>query len=185
MVKGASYSEVDAMRDVDGALGKLEADAQQRVMDWAASKYHQQEKTEAKANSGGRPDGEQKTPPPTGDIKAFMAQKRPDGYPERIACLVYYLEKSEGRADVGTNDITKANSDARLSKLTNPAVFVKYATHNYGYLTSLGKRKFAISLRGEAVVDALPDRAQVEEAHNKFPFGTKANKRGKKTRPKK
>jgi hypothetical protein len=79
--------------------------------------------------------------------------------------------------EVGTKDITKANSDARLSKLTNPAVFVKHATHTYGYLTPLGKRKFAISARGEAVVEALPDRTKVEEELAANPFGKKARRK--------
>jgi hypothetical protein len=66
-----------------------------------------------------------------------------------------------------------------MSKLTNPAVFVKHATHTYGYLTALGKRKFAISARGEAVVEALPDRAKVDEAHTKFRFGKKMRRKAK------
>jgi hypothetical protein len=39
---------------------------------------------------------------------------------------------------------------------------------------------FALSMRGEAVVDALPDRARVDEAHNKFRFGKRGGKTPKK-----
>jgi hypothetical protein len=34
MAKSVGYSEVDAMKDIDGALGKLDAEAQQRVLEW-------------------------------------------------------------------------------------------------------------------------------------------------------
>lgn len=178
MAKSVGYSEVDAMRDLEGALGQLDAEAKQRVLDWAFSKHG--------AKFGGQSDLGGKPAHPTSpqsdratDIKAFVAQKRPDSFYERVACLVYFLEKFKDHAEVGTKDITKANSDARLSKLTNPAVFVKHATHTYGYLTALGKRKFAISARGEAVVEALPDRAKVEEAHERFRFGKKARKKNR------
>jgi hypothetical protein len=178
MAKPEAYSEVDAMREVDAALGKLDSDAQQRVLNWASSKHRI--KVGTGADGGGTPpqltvDVAQEPR----DIKSFLGQKRPESFYERVACLVYYLEKFGGKPEVGTKDITKANSDARLSKLTNPAVFVKHATHTYGYLTSLGKRKFAVSARGEAVVEALPDRVKVEEAHEKFSFRKKGTKKAK------
>jgi hypothetical protein len=178
MAKSAGYSEVDAMREIDAALGQLDAEAQQRVLDWASSKYGPKL---GRQFDGGGNSPHSTSPQPHGntDIKAFLGQKRPDSFYERVACLVYFLEKFAGQAEVSTKDITKGNSDARLSKLTNPAVFVKHATHTYGYLTPLGKRKFAISARGEAVVEALPDRAKVEEALEKFRFGKKARKKNK------
>ncbi len=179
MATKPKYSEVDAMSDVDAALSKIEPHAQQRVLDWAASKFQL-----LPSERGGRetsfalPQREQQQPK---DIKSFVTQKRPDGFYERIACLVYHLEKFQGKNEVGRQDIIQANSDARLSKMSNPTVFVQHATHTYGYLTSLGKRKLALSARGEAIVEALPDRAAVEQAMVDNPFGKKSRKkRGKK-----
>jgi len=187
MAKAVNYSEVDAMRDVDGALAKLEPGAQQRVIDWASSKYKLSanrttlDQGAATSQSHLSSSG-QGTPR---DIKTFLAQKRPGSFYERVACLVYYLEKFDGKTEVNTKDIDKANSDARLSKLTNPTVFVKNATHTYGYLTSIGKRQLALSTRGEAIVEALPDRAKVDEAHGTFPFGKKAGRKAKRGAQKK
>jgi hypothetical protein len=178
MAKAEAYSEVDAMREVDVALSKLDSDAQQRVLNWASSKHRI--KVAATSDGGGI-----SSQPPADiaqhskDIKSFLAQKRPENFYERVGCLVYYLEKFEDKPEVGTKDITKANSDARLSKLTNPTAFVKHATHTYGYLTSLGKRKFAISARGEAVVEALPDRSKVADAQEKFRFGKTGKRKSK------
>jgi hypothetical protein len=176
MSKASTYSEVDAMRDVDAALSQLQPDAQQRVIQWVTSK-HRIDALDAPRPATARPSVDDRHPE---DIKSFIGQKRPDGYYERVACLVYYLEKFGDQKEVGTKDITKANSDARQPKMTNPAVFVKHATHTYGYLISLGKRKFAISAKGEAVVEALPDRAGVEDALKKFPSGKKGRKRTRK-----
>jgi hypothetical protein len=121
--------------------------------------------------------GTQATPK---SAKEFVTAKKPDSFYERVACLGYYLEKFENLSEFQTSDITRVNTDARLSKMTNPALFVKHAVHTYGYLTSLGGRKFALSGRGEAVVEALPDRAKVEQAHADHSFGKRAKKGRKK-----
>ena len=178
-VTKTNYSEVNAMADVDTALGKIDAAAQQRVLNWAASKYQLAQPADGAAQNTLQRSKVQAEEPK--DIKSFVAQKRPDGFYERIACLVYHLEKSQGETEISTKKIVQANSDARLSKMTNPSVFIKHTIHTYGYLTSLGKRKFALSARGEAVVDALPERARVDETLVANPFRKKAKKkRGKK-----
>lgn len=178
MGTGSKYSEVDAMGEVDAALAKIAPEAQQRVIDWAVAKY--QLKQGGPPISAGTPQLAHHDPQPGKDIKTFLAQKRPDGFYERIACLVYHLEKFQGKTEVGRQDIIQANSDARLSKMSNPSVFVKHATHTYGYLTSLGKRKFALSARGEAVVEGLPDRAGVDQALADHPHKKSKKKRSKK-----
>lgn len=175
------FSEVDAMRSVDDALGKVEPDARQRVLDWASSKYQLKAESKSEQGRGTGAGGQSATAATVAqkDIKTFVAQKKPASFYERVACLAYYLEKVEARSEIKTGDITKANADARLSKMTNPALFVKHATHTYGYLTSLGKRQFALSSRGEAVVDALPDRAKVEAAHTEYPMSRKGKKKAR------
>ncbi len=176
MANSESYTEVDAMRDIDAALGKLDPSARERVMDWASSKHG--------LRSRATVDGKEADPEIVGadgprpkDLKSFLATKAPQSFYERVACLVYYLEKFDGRSEVSTQDITKANSDARQSKLTNPATFVKHATHTHGYLISIKKGIFAISPKGEAVVEAMPDRAKADEAHKKFKVVRKVKKR--------
>jgi hypothetical protein len=181
MTKSAGYSEVDAMRDVDEALNKLDAEAQHRVLGWAASKYSISQKSSLTTvlSAPGL-----SAPPmqPARNIKEFLTQKRPDNSYERVACLVYHLEKFGGKNEVDTKEIVQANADARLQKMSNPAVFIKHATHTYGYLSSLGGRKFAISARGEAVVEALPDRLKVDEVHSNLPFGRKSKKRSRRNK---
>jgi hypothetical protein len=178
MTKASTYSEVDAMRDADGALSNLasDPDAQRRVVQWLVAKYaanspipglYQAELATVQVSE--RPQ----------DIKSFISQKRPLNNYERVACLAYYLERFKEMQDVGTKDIVEANMEARLPKMSNPTVFIKHATHTYGYLNSIGNRKLALSSRGEALVEALPERAKVDEALVNFTFAKKG-KSGKK-----
>lgn len=173
MTKVSNYLEVDAMRDADRALSNLatDPDAQRRVVQWLAAKYaattsplgELRQFDSATSQVSERPQ----------DIKSFMNQKRPLNNYERVACLAYYLEKFKDMPDVGTKEIVEANTEARLPKMSNPAVFIKHATHTYGYLNSLRKGRLAVSSRGEAVVEALPERANVDNALVNFPFGKK------------
>jgi hypothetical protein len=184
MTKGNTYSEVDAMRDADGALNKLasDTDAQRRIIQWLASKYGSNvSMTESHQLDAALP---QASIERAQDIKSFMIQKRPLNNYERVACLAYYLEKFKEMPDVGAKDIVEANTEARLQKMSNPTVFVKHATHTYGYLNSIGQRRLALSSKGEAVVEALPDRAKVEEALTNFTLGKKgrSGKKGRRTR---
>lgn len=178
MTKKANLSEVDVMREVDLAFGGLQPDAQQRVLDWVISKYELRSK--AQPSTPGPPEQQHASAAARKDIKNFMSEKQPENSYQRVACLVYYLEKFGGFSEVASGDIVKANADARLSRMTNPSLFIQHATHTYAYLTSLGKRKFAISARGEAVVEALPDHARVEEVHSRLPIRRKIKKSSRK-----
>ncbi|UPK36709.1 hypothetical protein IVB18_04965 [Bradyrhizobium sp. 186] len=107
--------------------------------------------------------------PNTGDggrqtIKQFIAAKRPDTQYERVACLGYYLTHVESTPEFKTLAITKANTAAAQPRLSNPSQIVSDATKTYGYLSAAGKGAKQISVLGEAVVDALPDREAVKAA---------------------
>jgi hypothetical protein len=71
-------------------------------------------------------------------IKQFIAQKRPANMYQRVACLAYHLTHASGLTHFNTKDITKANTDAAVSKLTNPAARVGDATTKYHYLSHAG-----------------------------------------------
>jgi len=177
MATKSSVSEVSVMQTVDEAFRDLEPDARQRIIDWVSAKYEITTKARVSQVATTEELGPTRSTPK--NIKNFMSEKRPQNSYQRVACLVYYLEKFDGVSEVGSAEIVKANADARLSRMTNPSLFIQHATHTYGYLTSLGKRKFAISARGEAVVEALPDEAKVEEVHNRLPLRRKSKKSSK------
>jgi hypothetical protein len=100
----------------------------------------------------------------TQTIKQFIATKRPDTQYERVACLAYYLTHHENTPEFKTVAITKANTSAAQPKLSNPSQIVNDATKTYGFLSAASKGMKQISVLGEAVVEALPDREAVKTA---------------------
>ena len=89
--------------------------------------------------------------------KEFLLKKQPRSDVERIACLGYYLGHYRDQPHFKTLDISKLNTEAAQSKLSNAAYAVNNAT-KYGYLASAVKGSKQLSAAGEMFVEALPDR---------------------------
>ena len=96
-------------------------------------------------------------------LKQFLAKKKPGSNYERVACLAYYLSNYRDTPHFKTGDIDKLNTES-AHHFTNPSLFVTHATSTYHYLTAAGGGKKQITPLGEAVVEALPDRAAVKAA---------------------
>jgi len=95
--------------------------------------------------------------------KAFMASKRPASDIERITCLAYYLAHYRSITSFKTIELTKLNTDAAQPKLSNPAASARNAV-GQDYLSLAGGGRKQITVRGEALVSALPDRSKVKDA---------------------
>lgn len=95
--------------------------------------------------------------------KAFMIQKRPTTDIERIACLAYYLSHQRGVAAFKTEDLTALNREAQQVNLSNPSATARNAV-DIGYLSLAGGGRKQMTVTGEAIVEALPDREQVKKA---------------------
>jgi hypothetical protein len=104
--------------------------------------------------------------PPAGEItpKEFIAAKRPSNHYERIACLGYYLAHHRQATHFKTSDITKLNTEAASTRIPNPSLYVTHAANTYGYLSAAGRGKKQMTILGEAVVEALPNREEVKAA---------------------
>jgi len=76
---------------------------------------------------------------------------------ERIACLGYYLAYYRDQIHFKTFDISKLNTEAAQTKLSNAAYAVNNAT-KLGYLAPAIKGMKQLSAAGEMYVEALPDR---------------------------
>jgi hypothetical protein len=98
-------------------------------------------------------------------IRQFIAQKRPENMYQRIACLAYYLTHALNTPHFKTKEISKANTAAAVSKLTNPSARVNDATSKYGYLSQVRGGQKQITVFGEHVVEALPDYDRVKQLH--------------------
>lgn len=176
-------SEHDALKVIDLQLEDLSAEERQRVFDWISLKYKITSSQPLSALGGAPPGGNNNNNnnrlPAGGTIKDFITLKKPQGFYERIACLVHYLESVQGVTGVKTVDITKANTDAKQTKIPSSSVYVANATKIYGFLISIGAGKKGLSARGEAVVNALPNREAVKTALEENPI-KKKSKKGKK-----
>ena len=89
--------------------------------------------------------------------KEFLVKKQPRSDVERVACLAYYLSHYRDQPHFKTFDISKLNTEAAQTKLSNPAQAVNNAT-KYGYLAPAIKGTKQLSAGGELYVEALPDR---------------------------
>ena len=95
--------------------------------------------------------------------KPFMTGKRPTTDMEKVTCLAYYLTHHRGTNVFKTKDLSDLNIEAAQQKLSNPSATARNAV-NHGLLTLAGGGRKQITPRGEAVVEALPDRDKVKAA---------------------
>ena len=100
--------------------------------------------------------------------KEFLFKKQPRSDVERVACLGYYLTHYRDQPHFKTFDISKLNTEAAQTKLSNAAYAVNNAT-KYGYLALAIKGMKQLSAAGEMYVEALPDRdaANAALAHSR------------------
>ena len=89
--------------------------------------------------------------------KEFLLQKQPKTDVERVACLAYYLARYRKIEAFKTIDISKLNTEAAQTKLTNASNTVNDAV-KAGFLAAANKDMRRLSAQGEQYVEALPDR---------------------------
>lgn len=169
MAKNDFSKEVDALAKILDTLSPLDEQQRAFVLDtvnarlgivsatnkrWAANSTRQDEQ----AASQGYDDGGAPNP------KEFLSQKKPANGVEQIVCLAYYLSKYRSISAFKTVELTKLNTEAAGDKISNPSVFTRNAVSQNGYLVQAGGGKKQITARGEAVVEALPDREKVKQA---------------------
>lgn len=101
--------------------------------------------------------------------KQFMMSKKPTSDIERITCLAFYLTHYKEMTTFKTIDLTHLNIEAAQPRMTNPTVAAKNSVAAQ-YLVLAGGSKRQIGPRGEAVVNALPDRSKVTVALEEHPI---------------
>lgn len=121
------------------------------------------------------------TAPP---LKQWFASKKPLNDVERLACLAFYLRHYANTPSFKTKDLTKANTDAAGPSISNMAQASQNAMRQSGYITSAGGKggHRQITARGEALVEALPDRDAVKRALADHPKRKASKKRATKAR---
>jgi len=169
---GKGNPEVRAMDIAWEAISNLEVDEQRRVMIWLIDSLKLSESVSLGAAAGGTAnrtaDAGSTTPtgalaPPGSTPKAFVASKKPTTDAERVICLAYYLTHYKNTPHFKTKDLKELNSEAAGAPFSNLGVAVNNAALSQ-YLAPAGKGNKQITVRGEAVVEALPEREKVKAA---------------------
>jgi hypothetical protein len=112
----------------------------------------------------------------TSTPKAFMAAKQATSDMDRVTCLAYYLTHTRNTPTFKTDELTALNREAAGSKFSNISATARNAVAS-GYLSAAGAGKKQIAVRGEAVVEALPDREKVAAALEAHPARKPRKKR--------
>jgi hypothetical protein len=160
--------EVKAMDAAFNALCDLKPDEKRRVLSWLWEKLEvggvptagTQPPAGTAAAAANLPNVAPPASPANLTAKSFLAQKDPKTDAERITCLAYYLTHHRATPRFKTKQLAAANVDAAQPKFSNAAVAVMNAAGSK-YLSAAGGGDKQITVLGEKLVDALPDRDKV------------------------
>ncbi|KUM76261.1 hypothetical protein [Streptomyces curacoi] len=181
----AARADLLAMHAALTALEPLDRKGRTRVLVWLADALE----VEAAPRAVGRAEqavpaartssavtaviaAEEEVPSP----REFVSRKRPASNVERVACLAYYLGRYRSTPHFRTPDIVDLNTESAGPKFGNPSRDVDNADRGSGFLVTAGKGTKQLSTRGEALVEALPDREAVKAALREHPY--RPRKRG-------
>jgi hypothetical protein len=171
------------------ALSPLQPEERARAMHWLAAELDVADvvSTPPPASAGlGEPggDGGGKSPHLSNQTpKAFLAEKKPRSAVERIACLGYYLSHFRNKSTFKAADLTALNTEAAGQRFTSASRDFDNADRGSGYLVGANNGQKQLSIRGEAVVVALPDREAVKHALKEHKFKRRSNSRRTKALP--
>lgn len=167
-------------------LRDLSSEEQQKLLETVATFFGLRAPTQSPSQARGIPTVTPVSHPPGGGFseardvspKEFIMQKQPRTDVERVACLAFYLTHYRNTPHFKTLDISKLNTEAAQSKLSNVYVAVENATKT-NYLVPAGKGTKQISAAGEVFVQALPDRETAKAAMSKLKPRKKSRKSAK------
>ncbi|WP_305790182.1 hypothetical protein [Symbioplanes lichenis] len=174
--------ELQAMQVFYDVLEKLGQESRRSAIRWLCEAL-EVEQAPAQSEVAAPGAGDPVVPP--ADPRDFMTQKRPQNQAEKIACLGYYLTTYRGSKFFKSADLTALNTEAAQPKFGNMPRDVDNTERSNGYIVAASNGAKQLTSRGEAVVDALPDRDAVEAARKQNPFkarkSTSGSRRGTRT----
>ncbi|MBW5420626.1 hypothetical protein GKQ77_03450 [Streptomyces sp. BG9H] len=189
MPAATASADLAAMHAAFTALEPLEARGRTRALAWLADAL------DVEAMPRGTVRGEPVLPAvPTGtgvtaviaseggapSPREFVSRKRPASNVERVACLAYYLDRYRSTPHFRTPDIVDLNTEAAGPKFGNPSRDMDNADRGSGFLVTAGKGTKQLSVRGEALVEALPDKDAVRAALREHPHRARKRDAGNK-----
>jgi hypothetical protein len=167
-----SKAELRAMETILEVLEPLPSAVQLRTVEWVVNVLelptagpHLPPPIDATAANGAVP------PPVAQTPKAYLTAKKPQNAAEKIACLAYYLAHHRAMEHFKRADIVQLNTEAAAVKFGNASRDLNNAENSSGYIVAAGSGGLKqITPRGEALVDAMPNREAVAVALKEHPF---------------
>jgi hypothetical protein len=149
--------ELKAMEAGLAALKSLGPEERARVLKWLGSKLN------VVTQSPDEPDtSEDKADGKLGTIKQFLKSKSPEEDVARVTTFAYYLTYAEKLSNFKVEKLSTARIDAAVPKFNMSRAI--WNTQRSGFLTTAGKRGlYQITSAGEALVEAMPNKAAVEK----------------------
>lgn len=185
-----THAELCAMQKAYDALKSLDGERKGRVIKWLVESLAMDvrvrvgEEPGTSASAAEERSGAGAQPVRHGmSVRDFISQKKPQSLVERVACLGYYLAHYRDQPHFRASDVVQLNTDAAAHKFGNPSRDIDNADRQNGYLVTAGAGLKQITPRGEAVVEALPDRDAVKVALRDNPFKSRRST-ARKTAPK-
>ncbi|KDN21649.1 hypothetical protein [Amycolatopsis rifamycinica] len=168
------------------ALGPLTEEARRRAVSWLTEALGLTDLALTGPNSNQPPRNPSSDAPAsagkdTVSARDFMSRKKPGSQVERIACLAYYLAHHRDTPHFKAADISALNLEAAGQRFGNLPRDLDNADRQSGYVVSAGQGAKQMTTRGDAVVEALPDREAVKAALHEHPYRQKRSSGGKKS----
>ncbi|MEU0795424.1 hypothetical protein ABZ342_35625 [Amycolatopsis sp. NPDC005961] len=181
-------AELKAMQTSFEALSPLAEEARRRALSWLIEALGLTDLAPTGSNSN-QPQENPRSDAPSGaggttvSARDFMSRKKPGSQVERIACLAYYLAHHRDTPHFKSSDISALNLEAAGQRFGNLPRDLDNADRQSGYVVSAGQGAKQMTTRGEAVVEALPDREAVKAALQEHPYRQKRSGGSKKSSP--
>lgn len=160
-------SELSAIQAALAALWPLDEEARARAVAGIAGALG----VPGATSSAGARAGAQLSDAP-GDLgtpKQFLASKAPRSDVERVAVLAYYLTHARETPHFATKELNELNIEAAGPRFSNASYAASNATKKSRLLAAAPGGMKQITARGEALVEALPDRQAVTAALDSIP----------------
>lgn len=187
MTKSNTFdSELAAIKTIHDALVELPEDQRKFVLSVVMEKLDIEADLKwfsTRTNAAPKPPEPPSSPNPNMSAKEFLTWKMPRTDVERVACLGFYLSRYRGEGSFKTRDITKLNMEAAWPNFSNAATALSNAHTLSGYVMPAGGGKKQLTMKGERLVEALPDRAAVQQVLAELGKGSgwKARAKSKRT----
>jgi hypothetical protein len=163
MPKSVITEEFEAIKIALEALEPLQENQRKFAINMILSRLGVNAPSQDQGRPQRQPPANNQAPGDAEGARQFLIEKNPATDLERYVCVAYYLAKRMNTPTFSTREVTKLNGEAGGHNFSNAAATAANATRQSKLFSNAGHGKKRLTIRGERLVDALPDRQKVAE----------------------